>query len=148
MKIKKELKAYMALLKSPDYTFDEIELNVEVYWETQPSIKITRIELGGSDILPVVSSEYISEIIFEIENGTLVQQGSKYEMYSPVGVDYSFEKAESGLREPGSGQQLEPDYPERYVIESTYMSGNGKTIEIYLPEGTLDQMEENMADNF
>ncbi len=139
--------AVVETAKSPDHDFEEVELTAEVYWETEPEIKVTSVKLGDTEILPVISPDELTEIVALIQSGDYEEQGSEHLFYSDVGADYEYEEEERGARERGTGLQLEPDYPESYTITATYLSGNGKTIEVDLPQSTIESMEEQLYDS-
>lgn len=67
-----------------------------------------------------------------------------------VGLECWFEvtPAERGARERGSGLQLEPDYPETWVLCHTYLPDSGVDITPVMYSKLVDQIEAWAFENF
>jgi len=54
---------------------------------------------------------------------------------------FEYEPAERGSREPGTGFQLEPDYPETWTLTHVYLPWSSVDIAPVLAEGLVEEIE-------
>jgi hypothetical protein len=68
------------------------------------------------------------------------------ELGVPLFCWFEYEPAQIGAREPGSGIQLEPDYPATYTLCHAYLPGSDVDISPVLYPGLIRHIEEKMED--